>query len=78
MSDCCFLVRFDGLGFMAYGILFNPVYIHADQLCPMKAMEEVVDWEQERRGAKRVLEYLDHDSKQQNAKRRLHSLIYHL
>lgn len=33
-------------------------------------MEEVVDWEQERRAAKRVLEYLEHDSKQQNAKRR--------
>lgn len=33
-------------------------------------MEETVGWEQERRAAKRVLEYLEHDSKQQNVKRR--------
>jgi hypothetical protein len=36
----------------------------------MKEMEETVGWEQERRAAKRVLEYLEHDSKQQNVKRR--------
>ncbi|KAG0613046.1 hypothetical protein M758_6G072400 [Ceratodon purpureus] len=36
----------------------------------MKEMEEGVGWEQERRAAKRVLECLEHDSKQQNVKRR--------
>jgi hypothetical protein len=41
----------------------------------MKEMEETVGWEQERRAAKRVLEYLEHDSKQQNVKRRLYSLF---
>lgn len=32
--------------------------------------EEAVDWDQERRAAKRVLECLEHDNKQLNVKRR--------
>jgi hypothetical protein len=38
-------------------------------------MEETVGWEQELRVAKRVLKCLEHDSKQQNVKRRLYSLF---
>lgn len=40
----------------------------------MKVVEEVVDWEQERRAAKSVLKLLEHDNKQLNVKRGCNSI----